>query len=268
MGNSRWITLDGAVNVRDLGGLPTADGGVTLADRLIRSDNLQGLTPADVRRLVDEHHVRAIADLRTELEIKLEGPGPMTREPSVHIENFSLFPEAGTLTDAAAAFDEPDGGPVLLPWQTDEELEKRRQRGAAGIYLGYLNDRCDSVLSALQMIARTDGAIIVHCAAGKDRTGVVVAMALAEVGVERAAIIEDYAMSGDRIEAIFARLRNSPTYAEDLADQSIERHRSRTSTMDKLLESIDEDYGGVRPWLRSHGWTEADAAALRRHLLG
>jgi protein-tyrosine phosphatase len=107
----------------------------------------------------------------------------------------------------------------------------------------------------------------VHCAAGKDRTGVVVAIALAEVGVERSAIIDDYALSADRIEAIFDRLRASQTYADDLADQSIDKHRPRDTTMALLLDAIDEIHGGVPAWLRSHGWTEDDAAALRAHLL-
>ena len=53
MTDAHWIGLDGAVNTRDLGGLPTVDGGLVLPDRLIRSDNLQGLTPGDVRLLVD-----------------------------------------------------------------------------------------------------------------------------------------------------------------------------------------------------------------------
>src|SRR6266496_4766084 len=62
----RWIDLDGAANVRDLGGLPAGDGGSVRPGRLIRADNLQGLTPSDVDRLVAGHDVRAVADLRSE----------------------------------------------------------------------------------------------------------------------------------------------------------------------------------------------------------
>ena len=272
VGESRWIELDGAANVRDLGGLPTKDGRSTLPDRLIRSDNLQGLTPADVRALVDDHHVRAIADLRTDVEVSLEGPGPMTREPLVELHHLSLFPESGKNTDVAA--DEDDAGEggadgtVVLPWQMRDLPEDIRQRGVAAIYLRYLDDRADSVIAALRLIARTDGATLVHCAAGKDRTGVVIALALAEVGVERDAIFADYALSAERIEAIFARLAASTTYADDLKDQSIDKHRPREATMQDLFAAIDEAHGGVPAWLRSHGWTDEDGAALRRHLLG
>jgi protein-tyrosine phosphatase len=264
--SSRWIDLDGAANVRDLGGLPTSDGHLTRPDRLIRSDNLQGLTPKDVRRLVDEHGVRAIADLRTQVEVALEGPGPMTHEPLVAVRNFSLFPESGQHTDVAAL---DDDAPVVLPWQnrdTDITADSSN-RGASAIYLRYLDDRADSVIATLRLIAGTDGATIVHCAAGKDRTGVVVALALAEVGVSRGAIVEDYALSADRIEAIFGRLRSSRTYIDDLADESIDKHRPRATTMERLLDALDESYGGASGWLRTHGWTDDDAVALRKHLL-
>ena len=106
-----------------------------------------------------------------------------------------------------------------------------------------------------------------HCAAGKDRTGVVIGLALAEVGVAREAIVADYALSAERIEAIFARLGASDTYRGDLKDQSIDKHRPREETMQRLLDAIDDLHGGVPAWLRSHGWTDEDAAALRKHLL-
>lgn len=261
---SRWIELDGAVNVRDLGGLPTGDGRAVRARRLIRADNLQDLTPRDVRHLVDDLDVRAVADLRTEIEVKSEGPGPMNHEPAVVVTNLSLFPEAGVNTDVTAA-----EGPILLPWQTREPQVDRDgpRRGASGVYLSYLDDRADSVVDALRLIAHTAGAVVVHCAAGKDRTGTVVALALAEVGVSREAIVEDYALTGERIEAILARLVGTRTYAADVTMTDADKHRPRAVTMERLLDAMDQLHGGVPAWLRTHGWTEADAAALRRHLL-
>src|SRR5215203_3095265 len=75
----RWIELDGLVNMRDVGGLPTVDGGRTASGRLIRSDNLQDLSDADVQHLVDELGVTDVVDLRTGTELHLEGSGPLRR---------------------------------------------------------------------------------------------------------------------------------------------------------------------------------------------
>ncbi len=267
MSAPHWIDLDGAENVRDLAGLPAADGRTVQPRRLIRSDNLQELSQADVRRLVDGLGVRAVVDLRTGVEVAGEGPGPMTREAAVEVRHLSLFPEAGEQTDVAAAED----GPVVLPWQNrrppEGVQEDERRQGAAGVYLRYLDDRGDSIVAALRTIAQTPGATIVHCAAGKDRTGVVVAFALAEVGVAREEIVADYARSAERVPAVVRRLASRRIYAGDLDVTQVDRHKPRAVTMERVLDAVDEVHGGVPAWLRANGWTEQDAAALRHHLL-
>ena len=265
----QWIDLDGADNVRDVGGLPTEDGGTVRSGRLIRSDSLQQLSPGDVRHLVDDLGVQFVVDLRTGVEVESEGPGPMTREPAVTIRHLSLFPEAGHNTDAALA-DDDDDAPVVLPWQErDNSLtDAERRHGASAVYLRYLDERADSILAALRTIAYSDGATIVHCAAGKDRTGTVVALALAEVGVTREAIVDDYAVSAERVEAIFARMRRTRTYAHDIGDEPVDKHKPRATSMRHLLDTMDQLFGGPSAWLRSQGWTVEDAAARRRTLLG
>jgi protein tyrosine/serine phosphatase len=268
--------LDGAVNVRDLGGLPASNGTVR-SGRLIRSDNLQGLTPADVRKLVDDRRLRSVVDLRTSVEVESEGPGPLRAEPLVRIEHLSLFPEAGENTDVVAAEggDEAIGGvgavvtgvlnADVLPWVARRAADGKRN--AVQTYLRYLAERPDSVVAALRLIAATDGATIVHCAAGKDRTGVVIAVALAEVGVEREAIVADFALTAQRLDLILARLAASPTYARDLEGSRPEQHEPRAETMSGLLGEVDARYGGLPAWLRRQGWTDADAAALRKALI-
>ena len=79
----RWIHLEGTANTRDLGGLPTTDGGRTLPNRILRSDNLQTLSDADVERLVGEIGLREVIDLRTSAEVLLEGRGPLRARPEV-----------------------------------------------------------------------------------------------------------------------------------------------------------------------------------------
>jgi protein tyrosine/serine phosphatase len=265
---SRWIDLDGAVNVRDLGGLPTADGRTTRRGRVLRSDNLQDLTVSDVRILLDDYELKNIIDLRSDAEVRLEGPGPLTRTPSITVHNLSLFSEGGRHTDVAA--DLPGDGAVdvdkVLPWQNAPETESGADR-SIGHYLGYLRDRADSVVAALRVMTRPDGASLVHCAAGKDRTGVVCALALEVAGVTREAIVADYAQTGERIESILARLRSSDTYAADLDSRPADSHTPHAAIMEKFLSRIGEEAGGVLSWLATHDWTDEDTVALRARLL-
>ena len=258
-----WISLDGAANVRDLGGLPTGNGQRTRPGKLIRSDNLQDLTEQDIHELVERWHVKRVVDLRTQLEVDNDGPGPLTRDPRVSTHHLSLIPEAGDTTDVTAAEEEP---PVVLPWP-NSRTQVREQRGPVATYLRYLEDRPDSIVEALRLVGQTIGATIVNCAAGKDRTGVVVALALDEVGVDRNAIVDDYIRTGDHLERLLRRLARSSTYAEDVETLEVDKHMPRPETMRELLAEIDRIYGGTSAWLRSHGWSDDDATALRRALL-
>ena len=212
---------------------------------LLRSDNLQGLTAGDVERLVDELGVRVVVDLRTGEEVELEGPGPLVADERVEIRHRSLYPEKGRLTDVMIS--KADG-----------------ENPAVQYYLRYLADRPDSVVGALDDIAHGPGPVIVHCAAGKDRTGVVVALALAAAGVERSAIVDDYVRTGERIGAIMARLRGSSTYAADLAGVTDESRKPRGEWLERVLEVLDQRDGGPDGWLRERGF---DPGPLRERLV-
>jgi protein tyrosine/serine phosphatase len=257
---TRWIELDGAVNVRDVGGLPTADGSTIRTGMLLRSDNLQELSSGDVDLLVSELGVRHVIDLRSEAEVSLEGPGPLTGEPAVTIHHLSLFAEGGRHTDVDADTVDAD---KVLPWQSREDSGPETER-TVGHYLGYLADRPDSVVAALRVM--TEGPSIVHCAAGKDRTGVVIAIALHVAGVTREEIVADYTATGERLEAILTRLRASSTYAQDLDSRPADSHMPHAYTMEKFLATLDERFGGPAGWLERHGWTDHDTTALRAAL--
>src|SRR5215472_12384565 len=97
-----WIELDGAVNARDLGGLPTQDGGRIAAKALLRSDNLQDLSQADVAKLVGAIGLSTVIDLRSTQEVESEGPSPLDAVPSVAHLHLSVLPEVGERTDVVA----------------------------------------------------------------------------------------------------------------------------------------------------------------------
>ncbi len=249
-----WIELDGAVNVRDLGDLPTEDGRRTARARLLRADNLQELSAGDVKKLVGDFGVTTVVDLRSSNELAAEGPAPLDAVAGVRHAHHPVLAEVGTYTDVIA-------DALLVRDRQDKSRYPRDP--VCGHYLGYLEDRPDQVVGALRTIARAEGAVLVHCAAGKDRTGVVVALALTVAGVPAGAVVADYAASGERTEAIMARLRRSLLYARDIDSKPADLHRPRSETMTAFLKQMDTRYGGVVPWLTDHGFSAEDLQALR-----
>ena len=244
----RWLSLDGAVNAR-----------AVIPGVLLRADNLQSLSAEDVRRLVQEEAVEVVLDLRTDTEVQSEGPGPVTAEPSVRIEHRSLYPDSGGNTDLDAA---------VKPWGREDQDGLPDETPIVRAYTSYLRRRPDSVVASIRTIARADGAVLVHCAAGKDRTGVVVAIALDAGGVDRETIVSDYLATDERIHAIFDRLVASPTYRDELKDDYPSTHAPVAETMERFLALVDEGYGGSAAWLTAHGLAEADLERLRRRITG
>jgi len=253
-----WIDLEGAVNVRDVGGLPTEDGGQTVYGRLLRSENLQELSPADVGKLVGEIGVTTVVDLRTTGEVELEGPGPLDDVPSVRHAYHPVLPELGSRTDAVAE--------ALMVRKREQDLSRFPDDIMCGHYLGYLEDRPDEVTGALRSIAASGGAAIVHCAAGKDRTGVIVALALTAAGVEPEAIVADYMATADRMEAIIERLSRSRTYASDVGSRPVRAHLPREETMKSFLEQLHVRYGGLPRWLAGNGFADDEFGQLSARL--
>ncbi len=238
----RWLRFEGLDNVRDVGGLPLRDGGSTRNGVLLRSAALHWATPADVRRLVDEFGLRLVLDLRTPREIDRDGPTPVA---AVGVETVAL-----NLVGASRE----------LP-ETGEDTDPLLRN-----YLGYLDDQPANVVEAVRRLAAPDaGPAIVHCAAGKDRTGVVVAMVLDVVGVERDAIVEDYALSSMQIEALFRRwtAASGEPMPEDLRP-----HHPRAEVMHAVLDRLDAAYGGAAGWLRESGLDERALDRLRTRLTG
>ena len=253
-----WIELEGAVNVRDLGGLPTSDGGTTVPGRLLRSENLQELTPGDVVRLVDEIGVTTVVDLRSTNEVTIEGPAPLDALPGVRHAHHPVLTEFLDVSDTVKA--------ALLTEMAEADRERYPDDPMCGHYLGYLENRPEQVVGALREIATAPGAAIVHCAAGKDRTGVVVALALTAAGVEEEAIVADYMATDERLEAIIERLSRSRMYAGGVSGRPVRAHAPRAETMKGLLEQLTPRYGGLTAWLAGNGFGAEELSLLRAKL--
>ncbi|MGA2012202.1 MAG: tyrosine-protein phosphatase [Solirubrobacteraceae bacterium] len=243
----RWIALDGAVNAR-----------VVVPGVLLRSDNLQSLSPDDVRVLVEQAGLEVVVDLRTDVEVALEGPGPLTAHAGVRIEHRSLYPDSGESADLDAD--------TVMPWGPPDAGESPDEPAVVRAYMSYLVRRPDSVVGSVRTIARADGAVLLHCAAGKDRTGVVVALALETAGVGRNTIVADYLATRQRIHAIMARLISSPTYRAELEGHDPQQHAPVPGTIERVLDLVDERFGGSVAWLTARGLGELDLARLRHRL--
>jgi protein tyrosine/serine phosphatase len=266
-----WIELDGVDNMRDVGGLPTTDGGAVASGRLIRSDNLQELPPASVRHLVDDLGVTDVVDLRTFVEVAKEGDGPLLAEPGIQVHHHTLYTEDTKESGIPA-------GERRLPWESDRNMgtaakvrrpkkeDRKHDAYWSKHYLRYLEQRPDSVVSALRAIGEAEGTVVVHCAAGKDRTGTVVGLALLVAGVTPEAVIADYAASAERLPRILERLARHPAYTANLAGKSVAQQEPRAETMRLLVQALDGE-GGAEAWLHRHGWTDEDTKHLRTKLL-
>jgi protein-tyrosine phosphatase len=235
----RLIDLAGAFNFRDLGGYPTASGQNTRWGRLFRSDTLHELTDADVE-ILRSLGLATIVDLRTSRELARTGRGPMASEP-VAFRHLSVIAEG-------------EGEAMAAPAEAGEELSTR--------YLWYLESGRQPLVEALSLVAEPDHLpLVFHCAAGKDRTGVLAALVLDLLGVEPEVIVTDYVVTAGRMELILARYRSDPDVAARMADVPASRFAVEAETMERFLSGLHERYGGARPWALTAG---VDAAALDR----
>jgi protein-tyrosine phosphatase len=198
-----------------------------------------------------------VVDLRSTRELMTEGPAPLDAVDGVQHAHHPVLKEFLDASDTVAA--------ALLLTAQQEDAERYPDDLMCGHYLGYLENRPEEVVGALRSIITAPGAAIVHCAAGKDRTGVVVALALTVAGVEPEVVVADYAATNERLEAIIERLSRSQMYST-VTSRPVRAHEARPETMRALLEQLDVRYGGVQKWLADNGFTADETARLRDRL--
>jgi protein tyrosine/serine phosphatase len=246
MASSPWVELAGADNVRDLGGLPVRDGRRTRRASLLRSGTLQHLTEDDVRVLVEEIGLRTVVDLRLADEAEREG----------------------------SALHGVDGVAYLsLPlWSADRvraDAVAYAEMDIVDHYLAFLDGSAETVVTAARTFADPDRLpAVFHCAAGKDRTGVLAAVLLDAVGVTHEAIVADYARTEERIDAIRARLAQLETYRRMRAvARGTGTMTADADTMRRFLDHLTTRYGGGAGYLAAHGATDDDLDALTAALV-
>ena len=245
----RGLAWDGCLNVRDLGGHPTEDGDETRWGRVIRADSVHSLSDSGWKSLAS-HGVATVVDLRTHGERADDPP----RELDLAVVHVSLMAEEGDSVyrkiDALAS-SAVDGSDATRLFYL-EVLRRWDGRFAAAV--------------AAVADARP-GAVVVHCAVGKDRTGLVTALLLRLAGVPIRDIADDYALSSPNLES-----RWRP-WVDEAADEPERAHRLRmvaspAAAMLGVLAALEDEHGSVADYLRSAGLDEAGVASARARLRG
>src|SRR6185312_5621183 len=177
---SRDLVWDGLLNVRDLGGHPTEDGGETTYDSIIRADSVRQLSDRGWAALVD-YGIKTIVDLRADEELEADPPAQLPVEV-LHIPFFETDTEEWKEVEAEL-----------------EEAARAAPNVAAAteaVYLIFLEHFGRNVAAAIRAVANApEGGVVIHCAGGKDRTGLVTALLLHLAGVGIDEIAGDYALS-------------------------------------------------------------------------
>lgn len=236
--------VTGTHNLRDVGGYPTSDG-ETRWGRLFRSDALHLLDDSG-RLALRELGVRSIVDLRGDVE--------RTASPSA-IDGLGIRMHHLPIFDDAA----PDAQVVVTA-------------SLAPLYDHIVDERGAQLAEAVRVIARAgdDEAVLVHCTAGKDRTGLVVALALAAVGVERDDIVADYAATAENLRGEWTdrMLERVAEMGAELTPGMVEIvSLSPAPVMAALLERIDREHGSAADYLVAQGLDPADLDRLSASLI-
>jgi protein-tyrosine phosphatase len=237
---TRDIDIEIAFNVRHLGGY-LAYGELRTSTELVRSASLHRLTPAGVGRL-REIGVQTVVDFRSTAER--------------HRDTTPDLSYAGIQAVHAPVFEE-DASPVGL---------SREFPGFATVYQHFLEAGAQAYRSLFETVARREGGVLFHCAAGKDRTGVAAALLLQVAGVANDDIVEDYSRSAELLRPAFAEWE--PRMAErGVSKEHVEKLlASDAPDMAATLEFIGLRWGHAEGYLESIGVSRSDISAVRERM--
>jgi protein-tyrosine phosphatase len=235
---TRELVWDGCFNVRDLGGIPLERGGETQRGVFLRADN--------VRRLSDDgwaslaaHGVARIVDLRLPAELDADP----RRDLEIEVIRVSLVGDVDP--NFHDHVDEYENAAAYWAW----------------VYVWILENRRENIARALGALADADGLALVHCAGGKDRTGIVAALALRAAGVSIDEIVRDYALSAGI----------SQDWVDAAPDEEERARRvlltsSPPEAMERALDHVDRELGGVDAYLLGAGLDAPRIARLKGRL--
>ncbi len=244
--SERHHPFEGCFNFRDIGGYTTDDGRRVRWGRYYRAGRQDRMTRADLERLLGLG-VRTQIDLRRSDEIQEQSRGPLS-ELGATYHNVPVIPDGGT--------------DQLSRIVGDTRISGRR-------YLGYLEFGPEPWLRLFEILAEVERhPVLVHCTAGKDRTGVTTAFLLSVLGVPRALIEADYVLSNRDVPRQADFMEQVVGLPEGMSREAlIEVASVPENAMGEFLHGLDERWGGPIDYLRSIGVSEDALNAVRAAFL-
>lgn len=245
----RHIPFDNVFNFRDLGGYSTRHGQTIPWRRLFRSSEIHRMTGAEAAYARDHLNVRTVIDLRQSAVTVRDGTGPLAAG-SVHYVNIALY------SDELAA--NPEQLRLSPPPMVEDYLGRLKQPQCA-----------EGIVQALHVIAeQTHGATVFHCAAGKDRTGILAAVLLSLLGVPETDIVKDYAMSARYMPRQIDHWWTTDPASPYFVHVPPYMYDARPETMEDVLTALSREYGSIRGYVAAYGGTPALFCRLEETLLG
>lgn len=236
--------LTGFSNLRDGGGLPTATGRMR-TQRLLRSDHPSSLDAQDVDYLQDLP-LHAVVDLRSEMEVLLS-PSPF-KASGFNVVRHGI--EAGSATSMLE-------GKMTIDLMYSEMLDNGGKAFAAAV---------EALAQGLEL-----GSALVHCTAGKDRTGITIAMIQQMLGVPADAIVRSYALTQQNLDGAWKseKVAMVSKLVGDAMAKKIEPIMvdSPPEAIQKVLDHLDTQFGGAKNYLVEHGMDHSAEEILRDQLL-
>ncbi|OLZ70335.1 protein tyrosine phosphatase [Streptomyces sp. IMTB 2501] len=253
--------LAGVRNFRDVGGLPTVDGRRVRQGVLFRSGHLAHATEDDAAFLTSLG-LHTIFDFRNAADQKLEGPD--VELPGVRNVNLPLS--------------DPADGAEFWKMVRDGDLDQLRgiladDKGSARMIASYrsiVKERTAEHSQVLRELTEDSVPALMHCAAGKDRAGISMAVTLLALGVERGAIIADYLESNAKHRRYKVRRSGSTetAYTPEVMELLSPLFDARAEYLHAAFETIEQTWGGVDTYLQHGlGLTPAARDHLRERLL-
>lgn len=243
---ANWVELEGCFNFRDLGGYATADGRKLRTGQVFRSDGLQALTESDLRLLTGEIGLGAVIDLRSDEEVAADGSGGIAERVPVH--RIPLF--QSTRRQAA-----------------EVDLSRLLPDSMGDLYFMMLTVAQEPIARVVRLLSQLEVPAVFHCAAGKDRTGVISSVLLSLLGVPEETIVADYAFSRKNIDRINARLDASATYQRLMRDLPEGAYDADPAAVRHFLARVAQELGSLAAWAESAGIDAGIRSRLDARLL-